>query len=260
MNEIINRHPSILHGDMIDAICLPLQKLGINYFSHVNVSKQNEFSGISSSAQFSELYFRNKYYLFDSHQDNMPDGEYYLLWDQMPLTGETRQLEDDFNACGFGHTFSIITHHAAGKDCYHFSAPFGDVGINGKYLFMLEGLKRFIRHFKEEIYKNKTLAKSYDLKIPLGISQSVFTNESFLNELDLFKSSMKNKCHFAGNHQLTAREMECLYWLSHGKTFEETSIILQISQRTVKAHIGSAKNKTGCHNLFQLGMTFRDCY
>jgi LuxR family transcriptional regulator, quorum-sensing system regulator BjaR1 len=42
---------------------------------------------------------------------------------------------------------------------------------------------------------------------------------------------------------LTDREIECLKWVSAGKTAWETSVILSISRRTVEQHLGSAAKK-----------------
>lgn len=54
---------------------------------------------------------------------------------------------------------------------------------------------------------------------------------------------------------LTTRELECIKWMRHGKTINEIAIILQISRRTVEAHIRNIKAKWGCDTLFQLGVT-----
>lgn len=44
---------------------------------------------------------------------------------------------------------------------------------------------------------------------------------------------------------LSERERECLLWAAQGKTAWETSMILNIAERTVKKHIGSAMGKLG---------------
>lgn len=42
---------------------------------------------------------------------------------------------------------------------------------------------------------------------------------------------------------LTEREVECLRWAAHGKTAWETSVILQISARTVEQHLANAARR-----------------
>ncbi|MBP6014490.1 MAG: helix-turn-helix transcriptional regulator [Alphaproteobacteria bacterium] len=50
---------------------------------------------------------------------------------------------------------------------------------------------------------------------------------------------------------LTKREAECLYWASKGKTDAETGEILGIAQRTVRFHIGNAKQKLNAETRIQ---------
>lgn len=50
---------------------------------------------------------------------------------------------------------------------------------------------------------------------------------------------------------LTARELETLYWSSHGKTYSEISLILKISERTVKFHSGNIVKKLNTNNMRQ---------
>lgn len=52
---------------------------------------------------------------------------------------------------------------------------------------------------------------------------------------------------------ITDRELECIHWLTLGKTVPEIGIILGISTRTVEKFIASLKLKFNCNTLFQLG-------
>ena len=44
---------------------------------------------------------------------------------------------------------------------------------------------------------------------------------------------------------LTKRELECLKWCAVGKSYWETSVILEISERTVNFHMASVREKFG---------------
>jgi DNA-binding CsgD family transcriptional regulator len=46
--------------------------------------------------------------------------------------------------------------------------------------------------------------------------------------------------------KLSNREIECLKWASSGKTFEDISVILSLSSRTVKFYLDTARNKLNC--------------
>jgi DNA-binding CsgD family transcriptional regulator len=48
--------------------------------------------------------------------------------------------------------------------------------------------------------------------------------------------------------QLTPRERECLLWAACGKTAWETAHILNISERTVKFHLGNANRRLDTSN------------
>lgn len=52
--------------------------------------------------------------------------------------------------------------------------------------------------------------------------------------------------------QITRRELECLYYLSIGKSAKQTAAALEISQRTVEFHLKNLRNKTGARNRLHL--------
>ncbi len=56
----------------------------------------------------------------------------------------------------------------------------------------------------------------------------------------------------AASHQLTAREIDCVRWLSAGLSNVEISLRLGISPRTVRFHIDNAKVKLGATSRIQL--------
>ncbi len=45
--------------------------------------------------------------------------------------------------------------------------------------------------------------------------------------------------------ELTERERTCLLWAARGKTGREMAVILKITERTVKKHLGTAMRKLG---------------
>ena len=45
---------------------------------------------------------------------------------------------------------------------------------------------------------------------------------------------------------ISARELDCLKWTAAGKTALEASIILGISERTVRFHLNAAREKLDC--------------
>jgi DNA-binding CsgD family transcriptional regulator len=55
-----------------------------------------------------------------------------------------------------------------------------------------------------------------------------------------------NGCHSEGDILMSARELDCLKWTAAGKTAWEASIILGISERTVRFHLNAAREKLHC--------------
>jgi DNA-binding CsgD family transcriptional regulator len=55
----------------------------------------------------------------------------------------------------------------------------------------------------------------------------------------------------AGEMIVSARELDCLKWTAAGKTAWEASRILGISERTVRFHLNSAREKLNCANTTQ---------
>ena len=49
-----------------------------------------------------------------------------------------------------------------------------------------------------------------------------------------------------GRPKLTRREIECLYWTSHGKTCADVADILDIAENTARFYLTSARNKMNC--------------
>lgn len=52
-------------------------------------------------------------------------------------------------------------------------------------------------------------------------------------------------------HSFSPRQLECLYWIARGKTYEEIALILGISSRTVRTYLDSTRYKLNAVNLPQ---------
>lgn len=66
----------------------------------------------------------------------------------------------------------------------------------------------------------------------------------------MIKNNINNAGSTAG--KLSSRERECLYWISQGKTIEETAMILGIKYGTVVGYVRSLKGKMNCNTLAHL--------
>src|SRR4051794_21102006 len=100
LEKKILSHPSLILSADIQAICVPLKEISIEYFSHVSVEGGVHFSALSTHPKFAEIYCQKKYYNFDLHMAKLHQSEQYVLWDTLELKKESRQLHDDFKSFG----------------------------------------------------------------------------------------------------------------------------------------------------------------
>lgn len=250
--KILNTHPTFVYANDIKEICHPLKSLDVDYFSHVMVDENGKFSAIGTCPEFAELYYKKKYYNFDIHRSPLYQGQNYIVWDSVERDPDLDEVYDDFKCFALGHSFTIAYEDLDGcKHYYDFSAKLGNESINHKYLNNLGSLKVFILYFNEQINSNRNLKKGHEIKFVMKKHDKPGDENS--NQLAL----PINRIYFSNNIYLTLREFQCLDYLSQGKTINEISVILSITLRTAKAHIGNIKNKLGCKNLFQLGVVYQ---
>lgn len=92
-------------------------------------------------------------------------------------------------------------------------------------------------------------AELKDMNFESRIKKSIYALRllSVMAHHYLFEEAMSG-CHIS----FSKREEECLYWVSQGKTYIETAVIMGITERTVKFHINSMANKLNVVNAKQL--------
>ena len=256
--QLIRIHPSFTQVDDVARLCQPLEKLGITHFSHINVTKDGEFSFMALNPKFLEAYLDHSFQNFDVFQLSPVAQEQFYLRDTQALTGKTKQLHELFNEHGFGHSFTIARSSPEMIDFYNFGTWLGNSAINEKYLQNLDSLRMFISYYHDQVNSHKDLKQSYQISLPLKSACSGFQVATPTEQQTLDIAPLSRVYIPGTNTYLTLRECECLDWLAKGKTQDEIAIILNISLRTVKAHLLTAKDKLRCVNQFQLGLAFAD--
>jgi DNA-binding CsgD family transcriptional regulator len=256
----IMSHPSVSCANDLIEICRPLEKLyGIDYFSHVNVDRDGYVSGVGKNPEFAEHYLKSGYHSCDSHLSKIDNDIEFIIQDSVHHYGKTEKLFIDCKNFGLHHIFTILHRETDSISAYHFATSKIDNRINELYLKNLPLLQNFISYFKEQMNSNKNLMGSYNIKFRTDGNAAYESDTLYLKQpsnIEEFLHSIKIKRHYLldnKNNYITAREFECLMWLHFGKTAEEMASILKITERTVRAHINSIKDKLGCRTLFQLG-------
>lgn len=260
LQTYMQKHPIFTHSEAINALCKPLFDLGLTYFSHAHIDEHQKLTALSTCPRFSKTYFEKNYHLFGLHQLPSTEEENDYLWDVLPQTQQSLEVESDFNSFGYGHGFSIVFNHAKGRDCYHFATAFGNNEMNGRYLQLLDVLKRFICIYKDKLAQHKDFKIAYDIPIHVDHAQGNYLfkpNELSEYESNTILTETLQRIYINGSDAyLTQREFECLQWISQGKTAHEIATSLGITERTIKAHVRNMKQKLDCHNQFQLGMAY----
>lgn len=255
----IVKHPSIVYAEDIKSICQPLQKLKINYFAHVHIDKSKQFSAIANHPRYAEHYLKNKCYNMDIHMADTSILGKYIIWDAIEFSGKSAVEHQTAIQFGIDHVFTIIEADPSGTHYFHFGSNLLDKSINQIYISQIELLKLFVCYFKEKIISNRVLHAAYDLKFSIDDEVNAFeikTDACQLNQLQM-KSDFLNDMQLIKKRKLlSAREIEILTWLHHGKTVNEIANILQLADITVNKHIANIKEKAQCYTQFQLGEFF----
>ena len=244
----INYHPTLEQAPDIKALCQPLLKFDINYFTHVNIDEHNKFAAISNHPEFHKLYLKKAYYHADIHLADVVEKSKYVIWDTMEYQGESLQMHEDAEAFGIRHTFTIIDKSANDHNYYHFSTSNKDFSFNQVYLNNLDLLELFIEHFKEAVGQSKTLSKAYQIKFSINEN---LANYSLMNDhlsqqaartqfLQAISHSRSNQNDFFVIHKdsrlavsLSKQQAHCLMLLVQGMNAAEIAEKLQLSPRTV---------------------------
>lgn len=255
-------HPSIVHSKEIKEICMPLdQYFGIDYFAHVNVDSKGNFTALGKNPGFVEHYLSSKYYNSDVHLSDSDASVDYVIQDAFSHYGETNQLFVDCLEFSLHHFFTILIKREESVDAYHFATSKKNNMINEMYLQIFSHLKNFISYFTETVSSNKNLSAAYDVKFKIEQDKASYlsglsSRHQFDSDIEAFAKAISAKrLHLLDSSRsyITPKERECLQWLRAGYTAEEIADVMNIVERTVRAHINNLKQKLDCKTLFQLG-------
>lgn len=261
MSDMISKHPIITQSCDIAEICKPLLTLGISYFSHVRIDKENNFTGIGTGPLFAENYFKNKFYNADIHLEKKQLGK-YIIWDSITRYGKSDEMYREGLQFGVNHVFTIVgDKNENGSNYYHFAANTASQSINQTYLTNLDLLELFILHFKESVNNSKNLKTAYDMKFGIDQEHAEFQIEN--DAILLAHQDQRNKfIRFLENNSspvtkfnidiLPPQQARCLKLLLEGKTSKQIAVELGLSYRTVEHYLQFVRKKLNCRNKIEL--------
>jgi DNA-binding CsgD family transcriptional regulator len=138
---------------------------------------------------------------------------------------------------GIEYGITVIKKENEGWGYYNLGKRTNKQSIINNYINNIENYENFISEL--QIKRHSTLEEAKKLKF--SISKNLKIPER------------KNLGRYFGELYLTHRELQCVKYLSIGKTTEEIAIIFNISKRTIETHIENLKRKFNCYNQFSLG-------
>lgn len=131
-------------------------------------------------------------------------------------------------------------------EAYAFAATKKDSLLKNFYINNIDILNQFIIYFKNKIQyfltpQEKKIFIPYHFSIPEK-------KESTIDKRDIFfQQTSFSRYYFMINDievALSTREIECLYYLSKGKSFKEIALILNLSARTIEHYLDNIKKKS----------------
>ncbi len=263
MQDKIDNHPNItLHKEIV-SICDPLTKLGINYFSHVTI-QNNQLAALTTHADFFRYYLDHNYHNADIHMSNVFEQQKYIIWDEIQLSGQSKQMDEEGMDFGVLHTFSIHQRDSLGDHYFHFATSHPENEFNNVYVSNLDLLNLFANKFKYTAYNSTALSEAYAIKFGLEENQANFNIQCKSIDMpaeqsrhDFLQDLLKDKVYPLENgNTLTTRHLIILYWLYQGKTVHDISRLLNCAEVTVHKHVNTLKSQINCYTQFQLGAFF----
>jgi DNA-binding CsgD family transcriptional regulator len=245
----LHDHFTIKRWRQIYNITQPLEKkLGFNYFSYTKVSDNG-----SRAILCNHPHFMRDYYLTGAFRKPRLDLSQVLtqlnhrVWSLYPNNPDNLVAQEH----GIYHRTSFVVKSNKSYELYTFGSPV-DSDLNDLiYLKHQQLIKQFILYFREQASELLQESMAHPIKVDGDIKQlDYYLSQS---EVTAHLSKPQKRYYLGDNTYLTPCEVECLRWLSLGKTAEEIAIITETSKRTVEEHISHIKEKLHCTSLFQLG-------
>jgi DNA-binding CsgD family transcriptional regulator len=251
-NELLSYNSAINHRLL--QLLKPLrERYNVNYFYYTRYSKNKTFI-ICTNLEFLrkaiEFKKMNEEHIILRDLSNLKENQQRkMIWTGVPREKSHVMLHN----CDIWNGYSIIQKNKTGIEHWGFATQRENDRIVDSYLNESNIFNKFMLYFRDNANDLINNERAEGLPIT-NFRISAPTEEE--QEASPFLNKFKR--YYINNHTyFTPREIECLYWLSKGKTIEMTAEILHLSPRTVKEYISNVKERMGCNTFFQLGMIYQ---
>lgn len=230
-------------------ICKSLfQIYGITYFGYSRVYPDNRIAILTTLPEWREFFINSGFQniaVLDNKNIRKKIGK-YRIWDAhaaiYPNSTNLRIQQEAKKRFDLHHGLAICRDNLNFSERFTFATCEKNHSINEFYEHSQDIFKKFTLYFKDQASSLIQLAGKHCIDYPTNMNKKEISIPEFeFNEKIKIGKFYIETAH--GSTYLTLRELDCINWALKGKTIEETSIILNVSQDTIKTHIFNAKKK-----------------
>lgn len=252
---ISSKHPFLTISKHFAEVCQPLMLFNISHVTYLKQFNDGSRIGLSSKPQWIDDYYNLglfKTSLFEGKPSDYPAG--HNVWYGDYDLEVYRYGKEHYNTM---HCISITQPYQDACEFYLFStSPEHSSSIN----FLINNmdiLYHFILFFQDKLAKQLKKAHQHRLipfTPPTANDQYDFFNKNFFDSMQAKKRQFYNMTHInklslhdkSRQIKLTAREIDCVFYLINNKSVTKTADLMSISRRTLESYLENIKNKFNC--------------
>lgn len=248
--EIKSSHPILSTSTEVAAICKPLEKLAISYFTYTRIHRSGKRIYLTNQPSVLESYLNGKHYL-TGNVEGYPDHytQKIMLWDSLP---NQKIFDDVVRSYNFNHGIFIIEPHENHCDFYGLATNNGNSHIINTYLTKLDFIKNFTQYFTEKAKGLVELVSDTEIILPFNDDLKVVDFSIDDYDSDPGSISSADKKINQNRIKLTNRQIDCARLLLGGLQYNEIASQLKLSTRSIEYYIENMKAKLGCRNKSEL--------
>lgn len=235
----------------ISEICKPLYDiLDLTYFNYVKLNADGSRSTLTDRPEFLIAYYQDKQ-LFETKAVRKMENTKNTT---CRLSSEFRDQHSYIvarNEFNIDNGLTIIQPNGTETELYYFGTTRDNYSKTSLYINNIDMFYRFIAYFKDKAEKLLIQADKEKFYLPIDENSVQHTKDETSSEIrrKFIEATQIDKYFVKDENSdvfLTKREAVCLYYMMFLKSAKEIGNVLNISVRTVEAHLIKVKEKLRC--------------
>lgn len=252
-HEMLRKITSSPFHDQMQRFAAPLKEhLGINHFWYYRITSSGHYSYLGTHAAWNEFCF----------DQSMLSHFSCLRHPTVPLQGiqimkasadsnYQKVLQTAWEKFHINFNINLQSKTQDGIEAFGFASCFNDPKADERLLNELNLLRHFTKAFKMRHQK------LFDLLCDNQVDLTSYFGPSFYESpksimLPFKRDLLLQKMGLGKSHDLTARELDVLKYVSNGYPASHIAAQLQLSRKTVENYIATIKSKLGCKSKIEL--------